>query len=92
MSLSEEPLFGQVDTAFATLLEYSDQNTVRSKYLNRLTTLRTNLVQLRSRSVLASPGQVAQQPNFPKLITDSVMLGILERRWKETLCLLEGRR
>ena len=85
MSLSAEPLFRQVDTAFATLLEYSDQSTGRSKYLELLTTLRSNLVQLRSRGVLASPGQVAEQPDFPKLITDAVMLGILERRWKETL-------
>jgi hypothetical protein len=89
MSLSAEPLFRQVDTAFATLLEYSDQSTVRSKYLELLTTLRSNLVQLRSRGVLASPGQVSEQPDFPKLITDAVMLGILERRWKETLACLQ---
>jgi hypothetical protein len=91
MSLSAEPLFKSVDTAFATLLEYSDQSTVRSKYLQLLTALKTDLVQLRSRSVLSVSENAAQQPDFPKLITDPIMLSILERRWKETLaCLSVG--
>jgi hypothetical protein len=89
ISLSAEPLFRQVDESFATLLEYSEQNTSRSKYSELLTTLRSNLVQLRSRAVLASPQQVVEQPDFPKLITDGVMLGILQRRWKETLACLQ---
>jgi hypothetical protein len=88
-SLSAEPLFREVDTAFAILLEYSEQSTLRSKYVKLLTVLKANLVQLRSRSVLASPQPVAQQPDFPKLITDPLMLRILERRWTETLACLQ---
>jgi len=89
LSLSSEPLFRNVDEAFANLLEYSDQRTVRRKYMELLAALRMDLVRLRSRSVLAIPPQPVQQPDFKKLINDPVMVGILERRWKEILACLE---
>ena len=88
--LSNEPLFGRIDTAFATLLECSDQATLRSRYVELLAGLRADLVRLRSVSVHALPMPVAQRPDFSRLIRDSVMLGILERRWKEILVCLEG--
>lgn len=82
--LAAEPLFARVDGAFATLLEFSDQNTARAKYTDLLGQLKSDLVKLRSRAVLAIPSGGVKQPEFSRLISDPIMLAILERRWSET--------
>lgn len=65
MSLASEPLFRQIYTAFATLLECSDQGTLRARYVQLLASLRTDLVRLRSVSVLAVPTPAVQRPDSP---------------------------
>jgi hypothetical protein len=87
--LAHEALFVAVDRGFAVLLEYSDQNTTRQKYIEHLAALKSDLVKLRSRSVLASPTSAPPLPDFARLISDPVMLTILKRRWAETLACLE---
>jgi hypothetical protein len=83
--IASQPLFKEADAAFASLLEYSDQNTVRSKYIDLLAGLKAKLIKLRSTNFLAAPTTLPQQPDFKRLINDPIMLGILERRWAETL-------
>jgi hypothetical protein len=83
-NLAHEALFLSVDQAFAALLEYSDQNTMRQKYIQLLAVLKADLVKLRSRTMLATPTS-ARPPDFTQLISDPPMLAILTRRWTETL-------
>ena len=83
--LQSDPAFKMADEAFATLLEWADQYTARNKYRNQLQTIKSQLVKLRSSGVLVAPSVDLPSPQFQLLIADPKMLGILERRWKETL-------
>jgi len=82
--LKSDPTFKLVDDGFTALLELSEQNTIRTKYLDLLKALKANLVKLRSSGVVAASVQ-PQQPKFDSLIADPKMLSILQRRWTETL-------
>ena len=79
------PTFESIDQYFATLLEWADQNTTRTKYRDLLQTIKADLIRLRSTGVLVPPPINPQRPEFGALIADPRMLGILERRWAETL-------
>jgi hypothetical protein len=83
--LQTDPAFKAADHAFASLLEWADQNTTRAKYRDLLQTVKAHLVKLRSSGVLAAPSVEPARPQFQQLISDPKMLGILERRWAETL-------
>jgi len=83
--LQTDPSFTAADQAFALLLEWADQNTTRAKYRDLLQAIRGHLVKLRSRGVLVAPSVEPTRPQFQLLISDPKMLGILERRWTETL-------
>lgn len=84
-TLQNDPAFKMADQAFASLLEWADQNTTRAKYRDLLQTIKTQLVKLRSSGVLVAPSVDPPRPQFRLLISDPKMLGILERRWTETL-------
>ena len=84
-TLQNDPAFKVVDQAFASLLEWADQNTTRVKYRELLQTIKAHLVKLRSSSVLVAPSVEPTRPPFQRLISDPKMLAILERRWTETL-------
>ena len=51
----------------------------------RSQSVKGHLVTLRSSGVLVAPSTEPAQPQFHLLISDPKMLGILDRRWKETL-------
>ena len=84
-TLQNDATFKAVDQSFTSLLEWADQNTTRAKYRDLLQTIKTQLVKLRSSGVLVAPLTGPPRPRFGSLITDPKMLGILERRWTETL-------
>ena len=84
-ALQDDSTFKMVDQAFASLLEWADQNTTRAKYRDLLQTIKVHLVKLRSSGVLVALSVEPARPQFQRLISDPKMLGILERRWKETL-------
>jgi hypothetical protein len=84
-TLENDPAFKVADQAFVSLLEWADQNTTRAKYRVVLQAIKTQLVKLRSTGVLVAPSAAPPPPKFELLISDSKMLGILKRRWKETL-------
>lgn len=77
--------FKAADQAFASLLEWADQNTTRAKYRDLLQATKGHLVKLRSSGVMVAPTMEPARPQFQLLISDPKMLGILERRWTETL-------
>ena len=83
-TLKSDPTFKLIDEGFATLLEQSDRNATRTKYLDLLKRLKAHLVKLRSSGVVARSAH-PEQPYFAALIADPKMLAILERRWAETL-------
>jgi hypothetical protein len=84
-TLQNDPAFKVADQAFASLLEWADQNTNRVKYRELLQTIKAQLVRLRSSGVLVAPAIEPTRPQFHRLIGDPKMLSILERRWTETL-------
>ena len=84
-TLQTDPSFKAADQAFASLLEWADQNTTRAKYRELLQTTKAHLVKLRSSGVLVAPSVEPARPQFQLLISDPKMLGILDRRWTETL-------
>jgi hypothetical protein len=84
-ALHADPSFKATDHAFTSLLEWADQNTTRVKYRDLLQVAKAHLVKLRSSGVLVAPSVEPASPQFQSLISDPKMLGILERRWKETL-------
>lgn len=85
VALAAEPSFASLDAGFAKILEFSDQNTQRSKYSDLLADLKSKAVQLRSRAVVSVPATQTTQPTFARLISDVAMVAILERRWAETI-------
>ena len=84
-ALHAGPSFKAADHAFASMLEWADQNTTRVKYRELLQVTKGHLIKLRSSGVLVAPSAEPARPQFQLLISDPKMLGILERRWKETL-------
>jgi hypothetical protein len=90
LALAAEPVFQGIDKAFAALLENSDQNTTRTKCLDLLKQLRNDIVKLRSAAVLRAAAPSPPKPEFGKLIADTGMLRILERRWEETLLCIDA--
>jgi len=84
-ALHADSSFKAADQAFASLLEWADQNTTRAKYRDLLQTTKAHLVGLRSSGVLVAPSVEPARPQFQLLISDPNMLGILDRRWTETL-------
>ena len=84
-TLQSDSSFKAADQAFASMLEWADQNTTRSKYRDLLQAVKAHLVKLRSSGVLVAPTAEPARPQFQLLISDPKMLGILDRRWKETL-------
>lgn len=84
-TLQADSSFKAADQAFASLLEWADQNTTRAKYRDLLQATKAQLVKLRSSGVLVAPSVEPARPQFQLLISDPKMLGILERRWTETL-------
>jgi hypothetical protein len=93
-----EPLpvsdINSVDEAYRVILENSDRNGARSKYLSTLKSLRADLIRLRSESLLGVPEQSSttdQPPDFSPLIADVAMQQILISRWNECLLCLEAK-
>jgi hypothetical protein len=84
-ALQGDPSSKATDQTFASLLEWADQNTTRIKYRDLLQATKNHLVKLRSASVLVAPSVEPARPQFQLLISDPKMLGILDRRWTETL-------
>ena len=84
-TLQSDSSFKAADQAFASLLAWADQNTTRAKYRDLLQATKAHLVKLRSSGVLVAPSVEPARPEFQLLISDPKMLGILERRWTETL-------
>lgn len=87
-SIGEDALLSNIDNLFRDLLEYSDRNTSRSKYLSDLRDLKSNIVQLRSHiltsgAVIRSDG-ADDNVDFSSLISAPDMLKIIERRWDES--------
>jgi hypothetical protein len=87
--------FRAVDERYTELLEASDRDTLREKYVADLRHLRNGLVKLRT-CVLTVPYPAqdaigAQPPNFSPLVADQVMQVLLAERWRETqLCIGAG--
>lgn len=94
--IGEDALLRDVDSLFKHLLEYSDSNTSRSKYLANLRELKSSLVKLRSHVVTSGVGLRVQNTendaiDFSRLISDRDMLAIVNRRWEETnICISAG--
>jgi hypothetical protein len=76
---------------YSALLKASDRAGSRPQYLRSLKSLRTELIDVRSKQML-SPSTAATTedapPSFAKLIPDQTMQDILVRRWEEcVICL-----
>ncbi|SRR6266436_2328412 len=87
--------FRTVDECYTELLEASERDTLRDKYIADLRYLRNSLVKLRT-YVLTVPYPLqdtiaAQPPDFSPLVGDHVMQVLLVERWRETqLCIGAG--
>ena len=73
------------------MLKASERAGSRSKYLEDLKALHGELLEIRSKQMAMASKMVATSdaaPNFARLIPDTTMQGILDRRWVEcVLCL-----
>jgi len=80
-----------IDQSFRTLIESSDKQGSRAKYLATLKLVRRDLVKLRSVALVTKAKQVPSAnlpPDFNPLVTNHEMNEILIGRWNEcTLCL-----
>src|SRR5215467_2995321 len=72
-TLQADPSFRLIDAAFAELLQLSDQNTTRAKYLALLKTLKANLLKFRSSGVLIAVPNHRERPLFGVLISNPKM-------------------
>jgi hypothetical protein len=87
--------FRFVDQRYTALLEASEHDSRRERYVADLRHLRNGLVKLRT-SVLTIPypaqaALAAQPPDFSPLVADQVMQVLLVDRWRETqLCIGAG--
>src|SRR5579884_595953 len=79
------------DQIYNQLLSASDRAGTRSRYLQLLKDLRSELLKLRAKQMMVSAAPkitTDTAPNFAKLIPDPKMQAILERRWGEcVICL-----
>jgi len=74
-----------VDEMYQRVVQASHKDAARSGYLTTLIEIRDSLVQLRSLNMakLANAATTDVPPDFSKLITDSTMQTILQKRWTE---------
>ena len=82
-----------VDEMYQKIVEASHKSAARSGYVDTLKDISDSLVQLRSRNVvkLAAATTTDAPPDFSKLIADSPMQVILEKRWTEcVICISYG--
>jgi hypothetical protein len=87
------PPSSAIDDAFRQILECSDRAILRTKYVTELKELRKNLLTERSRALMlgsTSPQPQTAPPNFQRLVGDTRMQEILNRRWKETRICIEA--
>ena len=80
-------------TTYNALLKASDRAGSRSRYQRSLKKLRAELLDIRSKQMLASPeaGTTADAPpSFATLIPDPRMQGVLVRRWDECVTCLRA--
>lgn len=85
--------FASPDRIYNEILSASDRAGSRLRYLQSLKGVRTELLVLRSKQMLASAAHsVAADvaPSFSKLIPDPKMQGILTRRWSECVTCLHA--
>jgi hypothetical protein len=90
LSALEGDALTSIDQSFTQILEGSDLNITRAKYIDALFGLKASLIKLRSTGVLASPSHSHRQPRFDLLIGDPKMLQILDRRWVETFACIKA--
>jgi hypothetical protein len=86
--LGNSPAVSEIDTEFKRILEMTEREGPRSKYLADLKGLHGRLIRLRSDVMVApSSGTSVSEvpPDFSRLIADARMQAILVRRWQETL-------
>lgn len=82
-----------IDARYHLLLEWAERNTTRERYVDELAALKSALVELRGRVLVApppGPERREQVPDFAPLIADRAMQEILSRRWDETTRCLEA--
>lgn len=87
INLSELQL-KDTDKYYKFLLEASEKNTTRNRYLTELKSLRLNLIKLRSDNIVTITNQKKtpdNPPDFSNLIKDEKMKGILLNRWNECI-------
>lgn len=96
-ALTGDGLLQSIDGTYQTLLQSSEKNTVRSRYLGELKTLKEELVKFRSQVLsLTISGKLLgvenpPPPDFAHLIPDPAMQTVLNRRWNEAWnCLSVG--
>lgn len=79
----------EIDELYSRILDYSDNRTRRSTYLSILGTLKKKVLLARAELIrqmdaeIISNRNLANVPDFSLLISDSVMIDILKRRWLE---------
>ena len=86
---------GALDSAnkiYGAMLKASDQAATRSQYQQNLKRLHGELLEIRSKQMLAAPNVNATDnpPTFDTLIPDQNMQGILVRRWNECVTCLHA--
>jgi hypothetical protein len=96
LGLTGATLFQSVDKIFQDLLESAERATFRTRYKDALKILKSDVVRLRSQAILLSNDTLLSngavpKPDFSKLISDSGMLQILNRRWDETLRCIDAK-
>jgi hypothetical protein len=84
-----DALLAEPDAYFKFLLEAGEKHTTRRVYLNKLKSLRMNLIKVRSDNIvsLSNPNQKTPDapPDFSSLIKDNKMKDILVNRWEECI-------
>jgi hypothetical protein len=82
-----------VDEMYQRIVQASHKDAARAGYVTTLKDIYDSLVQLRSSNMskLASAATVDTPPDFSKLISDTAMQGILQKRWTEcVICTTYG--
>jgi hypothetical protein len=82
-----------VDEMYQKIMQASHKDAARAGYVTTFKDIYDSLVQLRSSNMskLASAATVDTPPDFSKLISDTAMQGILQKRWMEcVICMTYG--
>jgi hypothetical protein len=83
-----------LDKEYQWVVEASHRSAARSGYNRKWKEIKAKLVQLRAGNVVKLAGATKTNdlpPDFAKLISDSAMQGILQRRWTEcVVCITHG--